>query len=245
MPSLDNSAESSQPISGFLLIDKPIAISSMSAVAQVRRRAGRARTGHAGTLDPLATGLLVLAVGKATRSLKHLTGLDKRYHTVVDLSAFTATDDAEGDRMEIAVNSPPPRDIVEQTLATFLGEILQAPPAFSAVKISGRRAYKLARSGQSPEMPPRQVTLHEATLERYDWPMVELTLHTGSGFYVRSLARDLGKALGTGGHCASIRRTAVGPFDIADASALEALPDVLRQDDLISIEDVLAKVGVV
>jgi tRNA pseudouridine55 synthase len=241
MRSADNSASSGEPISGFLLVDKPLGLSSMQAVARVRRAAAGARTGHAGTLDPLATGLLVVAIGRATRSLKHLTGLDKRYHTDIDLSAFTTTDDMEGERENVNVVAPPARDDIERALHGFTGEILQTPPAFSAVKIAGRRAYKLARRGLPPEMPPRHVTLHDAVITHYAWPKLGLELHTGSGFYVRSLARDLGKSLGTGGHCASIRRTAVGPFSLDEAMTLEGLPGQLNQSDLLPVEDVLAK----
>lgn len=241
MPELDNPEQKHPATAGFLLLDKPIGMSSMQAVARVRRAAGGAKVGHAGTLDPLATGLLVIAVGKATRSLKHLTGLDKRYSTEVDLSAFTTTDDTEGEREEVSVTAPPSRDHIEHTLRTFLGDIQQTPPAFSAVKIGGKRAYKLARGGAPPEMPPRHVTLHEAAIEDYDWPIVTLSLHSGSGFYVRSLARDLGKALGTGGHCASIRRTSVGPFRIDDALTLEAVQTGWTSVRLLPIDEVLAR----
>jgi len=241
MPIPDNSTHTHASLAGFLLVDKPLRMSSMQAVAKVRRLAGGIKTGHAGTLDPLAMGLLVVAVGTATRSLKHLTGLDKRYHTVVDLSAFTATDDAEGELDLVPIAQRPSTQEVEQALARFVGEITQVPPAFSAIKVGGKRAYKLARKGATPEMPPRKVTLHAASLLGYHWPHAEIELHTSSGFYVRSLARDLGKSLGTGGFCASIRRRAVGPFQVEHAIRLDVPPSCIEPSMLMPISDVLGK----
>ncbi len=242
MQESDNSSHSPAPLTGFLLLDKPVGMSSMQAVARVRRAAGGVRTGHAGTLDPLARGLLVIALGKATRSLEQLKGLDKRYRTEIDLSAFTATDDMEGERDEVDVAAIPSRADVERALAAFLGTTLQAPPAFSAVKIGGKRAYALARRGKAVEMPPREVTLHDARVASYHWPVAELELHTGSGFYVRSLARDLGRALGTGGHCMNITRLAVGPFTLDHAVSLEPLATCVDARLLIPVPDVLAAI---
>lgn len=229
--------ETTPTLAGFLILDKPPGMSSMQAVATVRRRAGGFKTGHAGTLDPLATGVLVLGLGKATKHLQALMDTDKRYHTIIDLSAFTTTDDLEGEREEIA----PPRGFPDEAaldtaLKNFRGDIMQSPPAFSAVKIGGRRAYKMARKGQSVEVPPRQVCVHGLEILQYEWPRVEIAIHCTKGFYVRSLARDLGIALGTGGHCVSIRRTAVGPFVIEDAIKLEDVPQPLGQTDLLAID---------
>ncbi len=221
------------------MVDKPASITSMGVVSDVRRRAGGAKTGHAGTLDPLATGVLVLALGKATKIIDRLMATDKRYRTRIDLSAFTATDDLEGDREEIAVAGPPSEDDILATLSGFTGAFLQRPPAFSAVKIDGRRAYKLARHGQRPDIPAREVTMHMLKLLAYDWPMLDLSLHCAKGLYVRSLARDLGSALGTGGHCVEIRRTAVGPFVIDNATPLADVPEPLIEPHMISIEEAL------
>ncbi len=228
---------------GVIVIDKPKGITSMGAVAGVRRRAGGAKTGHAGTLDPLATGVLVMALGKATKIIDKLMATEKRYHTVIDLSAFTATDDREGEREEVEVDEPPSRADVGEALAHFRGPIMQRPPAHSAVKIDGRRSYKLARQGEGPEPKAREVVMHSLELVSYDWPLVELSLHCGKGMYVRSLARDLGGVLATGGHCASIRRTAVGPFTIEEATKLDDVPEPLVEEHLISVEEALRMVG--
>lgn len=231
-----------QALAGILVIDKPLGRSSMSAVAEVRRKARGVKTGHAGTLDPLATGVLVLALGRATRVINQLMDTSKRYRTVVDLSAFTTTDDREGEREEVAVDIPPSRETIEEALQQYIGEVEQRPPAYSAVKIKGTRAYKLARSGKAVEMPPRRVTVHDAQLVDYHWPLATIELHTAKGFYVRSFARDLGISLATGGHCAELRRTAVGPFTIDDAVALDDVPQPVTQGDLIAIDDALAMV---
>lgn len=241
-PASPEKTEDRPPLCGILVLDKPAGISSMRAVAVVRRRAGKTKTGHAGTLDPLATGVLVLALGRATKIIDRLMDTDKRYRTEIDLSAFTDTDDMEGDREVIAIETPPDEAQLRNALPAFVGEIMQRPPAFSAVKIGGRRAYKLARAGQPVEIPPRRVIVYGIDLIRYEWPIVDLAIHCAKGFYVRRLARDLGLALGTGGHCRSIRRTAVGPFVIDKAISLEAVPDPLDQGHLISVDDALEMV---
>lgn len=222
----------SPPLNGIFAVDKPLGISSMRAVSVVRRCAGGARTGHAGTLDPLATGVLVMAIGPSTRRIEGLMATDKRYETRIDLSAFTTTDDTEGERTEVPVDPSARPDAT--TIATLLGErftgtILQRPPAFSAVKLGGRRAYALARAGKAPQPAPRPVTIHAVEVRAYDWPFLDLEIHCGKGTYVRSLARELGQALGTGGHCTSIRRTAVGLFTIDQAVPLEQVPQPLTQ----------------
>jgi tRNA pseudouridine55 synthase len=238
-----SSSQNPPPLGGVLVLDKPAGITSMRAVEIVRRRAGGVKTGHAGTLDPLATGVLVLALGRATRVIDRLMATDKRYHTIIDLTAFTTTDDREGDRMEVSIAEPPSEDDIRTALGRFVGEIQQRPPAFSAVKIDGRRAYKLARGGTPADIRARPVVVHAVELLSYRWPLVELAMHCEKGVYVRSLARDLGEALGTGGHCASIRRTAVGPFTVDMAIAPERLPDPLRAEHLLPVETTLAMLG--
>ncbi len=208
-------------------------MTSSRVVEIVRRHAQHARTGHAGTLDPLATGVLVLALGRATKSIENLMATEKRYETEIDLSAFTTTDDREGERTEVRIAEPPARARLLEVLQQFVGTHAQTPPAFSAVHIGGRRAYALARSGNATQPPPRAVTLLEATLLDYAFPIVRLALRTGKGFYVRSLARDFGRALGTGGHCASLRRTAVGAFTLEHAYTLDALPHPLDASHLL------------
>jgi tRNA pseudouridine55 synthase len=230
-----------ETLNGILIVDKPAGITSMDAVSKVRRSAGGARTGHAGTLDPLATGVLVMAIGRATAAINQFMATDKRYRTEIDLSAFATTDDAEGERHEIAAEAPSLEEI-RAALPHFIGEFLQRPPAFSAVKVAGRRAYSLARRGEPPQIAERPVVVHSLELLRYDWPIVELDIHCGKGFYVRSLARDLGETLGTGGHCASIRRTAVGPFTLEMSRSLKSLPAMIDQGDLMPLNQALAMV---
>jgi len=241
------------PLDGVLVLDKPLGMSSARAVDLVRRRAQHARTGHAGTLDPLATGVLVLALGRATKAIDQLMATDKRYETDIDLSAFTSTDDREGERREVAVAHPPSAAEVERALRGFVGVIAQRPPAFSAIHIDGRRAYQLARRAedpqQLPEIPARPVTVHALALTSYEWPVARVAIHCGKGFYVRSLARDLGVALGTGGHCATLRRTAVGPFTVADAHGVDGLPDIIlaagapEGSPILSLEAALARLS--
>ena len=215
----------------------------MTAIAILRRKAGGVKTGHAGTLDPLATGVLVAALGKATKSIARIMDTTKRYETRIDLSAFTQTDDREGAREEVHVPDPPSIESVEQALDRFRGASLQRPPAYSAMKVGGRRAYQLARSGKEPSLEPRPVTAHEIRIQRYEWPFLELDLHVEKGFYVRSLARELGTRLETGGYCESIRRTAVGPFTLSMAHDPEKLDDPLPLDLLLDVPAAISMIG--
>jgi tRNA pseudouridine55 synthase len=200
---------------GIALVDKPAGPSSFALVADLRRRT-KARTGHAGTLDPFATGLLVLLSGAATRLAPCFVGLDKRYVTDVDLSATTTTGDPEGETVE--EHPPPTPDELEAALAGLRGEVELPIPAASAVKIGGERAYRLHRRGEVVEMPLRRSTVHALELVAYEPPTARLELHVGSGTYVRSIAAALG------GHCATLRRTAVGPFDVGEADPDRLLP---------------------
>jgi tRNA pseudouridine55 synthase len=194
-------------------VDKPSGPSSFAVVAQIRRVTG-ARTGHAGTLDPFATGLLLLLSGRATKLAPWLVGLDKRYLTEVDLTCRTSTGDPEGEVAE--QHEPPSAEELEARLAGLRGEIELPIPAASAVKIGGERAYKLARRGVEVEMPVRRSTVHALDVIAYTGEKVTLDVHVSSGTYVRSLAAALG------GHCATLRRTEVGPFSVADAVTPEA-----------------------
>jgi len=226
------------PINGLLVVDKPEGPSSMRvcAIVRARLRAGgapkRVKVGHGGTLDPLASGVLVVLCGRATRLCERVMAGEKRYTAGVDLSAFTTTDDREGERTPVDVPAPPPRDAVEEVLTRFVGRIQQAPPPYSAVKVGGRRAYALARAGQAVRPAPRPVTIHAIGIVGYDWPLLTLDVRCGKGVYVRSLARDIGVALGTGGTLASLRRTGVGGFGLGDAWRLDDLPAALTQGDL-------------
>lgn len=219
---------------GILVIDKPLGMTSMRVVERVRYRAARARTGHAGTLDPLATGVLVVAIGRATKSIDRLMAGEKRYETVIDLSAFTTTDDGEGDRTEVT-SEPPSSEAVRDACNRWVGEVMQRPPAFSAIKVQGRRSYDLARSGEARELAARPVMVHGIEIDAYDFPLLSLRVHCGKGTYIRSLARDLGTALGTGGHCRSIRRTQVGIYDIGKAIRMDDLPESIVQGMLHSL----------
>ena len=212
----------------------------MAAVSVVRKRAGGVKTGHAGTLDPLATGILLLALGReATREIPRLMATDKQYHTTIDLSAVSPSEDLESDLVPVENLTPPSEATIISSLSHFVGNIQQRPPVFSAVNIEGKRAYSLSRKGKQPDIPPRPITVHELKLLKYDWPCVDLFIHCAKGFYVRSLARDLGESLETGGYCKSIRRTAVGPFDGSLAISLDDVPTPLTEEHLISVERAL------
>ncbi|MHC4809311.1 MAG: tRNA pseudouridine(55) synthase TruB [Planctomycetota bacterium] len=254
LPGVPDPARGPSPVpAGVLVVDKPRGPSSMQAVARIRgrvrealRRSGaagvrRPKVGHAGTLDPLADGVLLVGVGAATRELGRLMGLEKRYRTVVDLGAFTDTDDAEGVRESVEVAEPPSRERVEAAVAGFLGTVLQRPPAFSAVKLGGRRAYELARSGAATPIEARPVQVHDIGVLDYQWPRLTVDIRCGKGFYIRSFARDLGERLGTGGTCLAIQRRAIGPFEIGEAVPLDDLPEAIGPEDLMSIDEAVSR----
>lgn len=200
---------------GIVLIDKPVGPSSAQAIAPLKRRLG-VRVGHAGTLDPFASGLLIVLVGDATRLQDLAMGLPKTYVATVRFGAETDTLDPEG--KVVASRDPGPRPPgLEAAAQAFVGEIEQMPPAFSALKVDGRRAYKLAREGRPVDLAPRRVRVHSVTVRDVRWPDAEIGIASGSGFYVRSFARDLGKALGLPAHLLALRRTHIGPFAAADA----------------------------
>jgi len=200
---------------GIILVDKPAGPSSFAIVNEVRRRTG-ARTGHAGTLDPFATGLLVLLSGRATRLAQRFVGLDKRYLTEVDLHGRTSTGDREGEL--VGELEPPSREALEQLLAGLRGEVELRVPAASAVKIGGERAYRLHRRGVEVEMPMRRSRVDALDLVAYDGGTATLDLRVGSGTYVRAIADALG------GHCRTLRRTEVGPFSVDEADPERVIP---------------------
>jgi tRNA pseudouridine55 synthase len=201
--------------SGLVLVDKPAGPSSFAIVRRLRDRTG-ARAGHAGTLDPFATGLLLVLLGAATRLARYLSGLDKRYVTSVDLRRRTSTGDPEGQPQD--EHEPPSPDELERLLCALRGELSLAVPAASAVKIAGERAYRLARRGVAVAMPERRSTVHALRLDRYEDGVAELDLRVSSGTYVRAIAGALG------GHCLALRRLEVGPFRVADADEGRLLP---------------------
>jgi tRNA pseudouridine55 synthase len=216
---------------GVALVDKPAGPSSHAIVAQIRRMTG-ARTGHAGTLDPFATGLLVVLSGRTTKIAQCLVGLDKRYLTDVDLTARTSTGDPEGEVVE-RLDAPDEPEL-DRRLAGLRGEIELPIPAASAVKIGGERAYRLARRGVEVEMPIRRSTVYALDVISYTGDAITLDLRVSSGTYVRAIAEALG------GHCRTLRRTEVGPFSVADA----VMPDAFEPSRLLPEAFVLEQVGV-
>jgi len=220
--------------SGLIIVDKPSGMTSHDVVARVRRLAGTRRVGHAGTLDPMATGVLVIGVEKATRLLGYLTLTEKTYVATIRLGASTSTDDAEGE----PAGGSPATDIapgaLDAEIAELTGDIWQVPPGVSAIKVNGQRAYKLTRAGAAPELKARPVTVFEFTVtdvrQAGDFLDIDAVIRCSSGTYIRALARDLGAALGVGGHLTALRRTAVGPYDLAQAHTLQELEDQKRQN---------------
>ncbi len=215
--------------SGLVVVDKPSGMTSHDVVARVRRLARTRKVGHAGTLDPMATGVLLLGVNKATRLLGHLALTDKAYTATIRLGASTTTDDAEG---EVVTTAPPEAvdavgaEDVREAARQFLGAIEQVPSSVSAVKVDGRRAYQRVRDGELVELPARPVTIHELVVgaaARGEGHLdVDVDVRCSSGTYVRAIARDLGEALGVGGHLTVLRRTAVGPVAVDEATPLAA-----------------------
>lgn len=216
-----------EPVDGWVVIDKPAGVSAAQAVNTVRRSLNAAKAGHAGTLDPLATGVLPIALGEATKTITYLVEGAKGYRFTARWGQATATDDAEGEVIEES-DVRPDAAAIEAVLPRFTGVIEQVPPAFSAVKIAGQRAYAIARrakatgGGETPELKPRQVRIDEITLARVvDRDHAEFLVSCGKGTYMRALARDIARALGTVGHVAKLRRTRVGPFTEDQAISLE------------------------
>jgi tRNA pseudouridine55 synthase len=211
-------------LNGVINLDKPPGASSARLVNRVKRLLPRGtKIGHAGTLDPFATGVLLLLVGKATKSCETLMGERKGYEATVKLGARTATDDPESPEEPLDVPMIPSEDQVRDALAKQIGAIQQRPPAFSAMKVGGQRAYKLARQGGQVEIQPRTVMVYSIELLAYAWPTAQIRVECGRGTYIRAIARDLGEALGTGGYLTELRRTFVGRFRAEEAVTLEAL----------------------
>jgi tRNA pseudouridine55 synthase len=224
------------PAGGLLVVDKPAGLTSHDVVARVRRLAGTRKVGHAGTLDPMATGVLLVGVGKATRLLGHLTLTEKGYDATIRLGVGTTTDDAEGEVVSTAATGLLTEDDVRSAAGAFVGEIAQVPSSVSAIKVDGQRAYKRVRAGEDVDLPARTVTVHELVVTAVrpgeDGLDVDVSVRCSSGTYIRAVARDLGEALGVGGHLTMLRRTAVGPFTLAEARTLDQLADELTMLDL-------------
>ena len=217
---------------GLVVVDKPAGITSHGVVARVRRLVGTRKVGHAGTLDPMATGVLVLGVDRATRLLGHLMLTEKAYDATIRLGVATTTDDAEGEVTATALASHLDEATVRAALAEFVGDIEQVPTAVSAIKVDGKRAYQRVRDGEEVALAARPVTVHSldvldvrAAGEQGQHLDVDVSLRCSSGTYVRAIARDLGAALGVGGHLTALRRTAVGPYGLDVARTLEELEE--------------------
>jgi len=224
-------------LSGLFVVDKPLGVSSMDVVRRVRRAAGGAKTGHAGTLDPLATGVVICCLGRATACVESLMALTKVYEAQLDLSAFTVTDDREGQLQHVSIDSTPSEKKIREALNGFLGLVEQTPPIYSAIHVGGQRAYKLARRGEKIQMPTRVVRIDAVELIAYTWPSLSLRITCGKGTYIRSIARELGQRLKTGGHLAGLRRVAVGPYDLSVAMDWARLERSISQVDLITPHD--------
>jgi tRNA pseudouridine55 synthase len=214
------------PIDGLLVLDKPAGITSRTAVDRALKWFPRGtRMGHTGTLDPLATGVLVLCLGNATRLAEYVQRMSKTYRASLLLGARSETDDADGTITAVPGVAAPAAATVAARVAEFVGDLDQVPPAFSAAKVTGRRAYDLARAGQEVTLEPRRIKIYRIDILHYAFPLLELEVHCGKGTYIRSLARDLGERLGCGGLVGTLRRTNVGPFTAEKALTLETEPE--------------------
>lgn len=221
------------PIAGIMLIDKPLRFTSMAVCARIRgklRGGGapkRIKVGHGGTLDPLATGLLVILIGRATRLCEQVMADDKEYLATIDLAHISPTDDLESAPQAIDIAHVPDRANVESALLNFVGTIEQVPPAHSALWVDGQRAYDLARRGHDPGLKPRPVRIDGIEIRRYEFPTLDIRVTCGKGTYIRSLARDIGRALHAGGMLTALRRTRIGAFRIESALTLDALGNTI------------------
>lgn len=223
-------------LQGLLLVDKPKLWTSFDVVNYVRRMVAiyegkkpkNCKVGHTGTLDPLATGLLVLLVGKKyTRQATDLTKLDKTYDVTMKLGYTSTTGDEEGSKIAVS-DTQPTLELIQQALMNFQGNIMQVPPAFSAMKVNGQRAYKLAREGKEVALEARPVVIYKIELVEYSYPYVRFTSEVGSGTYIRSLVEDIGKLLGTGAYMSDLRRTRIGRFSITDAADVTVVKDAKK-----------------
>src|SRR5688572_3151079 len=220
-----NSQDIKNAISGALVVDKPVGMTSHDVVQAIRNGTGLRRAGHTGTLDPRASGVLVILVGPAVRLSEYVSASDKRYQAIIRLGGTTDTFDAEGQ----FTPSKDPLNVTEaefeEALKTFVGEIEQVPPAYSAVKVGGRKAYEMARKGEEVELAPRKIMVHHLEVLEWTPPEVVIDVHCSSGTYVRSLANDLGQKLGCGAYLVGLRRTKSGRFTLRDATPLRKLQE--------------------
>ena len=216
-------SELSSETDGIIAINKPSGMTSHDVVAKIRKISGIKKVGHAGTLDPLATGVLVVGIGReATKKLGKIVEKEKEYIANIRLGIDSSTDDEEGEKKKYNVTHEPTRQDIEKVIDQFIGEIKQLPPRYSAVKIRGKRAYRRARDGEQFPLPFRSIEIKEISIMKFDWPYLKLKVTTGPGVYIRSLARDIGHDLGTGGYLAGLERTRVGAFVIEKSYTIES-----------------------
>lgn len=208
---------------GLVVVDKAGGMTSHDVVSRVRRLAGTRKVGHAGTLDPMATGVLVLGVNRATRLLGHLMLTEKAYDATIRLGVATTTDDAEGEVTATASTDGLDEAVVRAAAAEFVGDLMQVPTAVSAIKVDGKRAYQRVRDGEEVELKARPVTVHALDVTEVRGDELDVSVRCSSGTYIRAIARDLGARLGVGGHLTALRRTAVGPYDLGVARTLDQL----------------------
>lgn len=210
-----------------ILVDKPKEWTSFDVVGKIRselrnRTGQKVKVGHAGTLDPLATGLLIVLVGTATKNQNQFMKLDKIYEVTAKLGQTSSTGDEEGEKTAVSDRKPDLSEVIE-VINSFVGKISQIPPAYSAIKVDGQRAYKLARAGKEVKIEPRQVTIYSIEQVVYDYPNISFTANVSSGTYIRSLVADIGQKLGTGAYMTDLRRTSIGKYQISDALSVEGV----------------------
>ncbi len=235
---VSNMDDNTTATAGLILVDKPVGLTSHDVVRHIREVVNKMsqqkiKVGHTGTLDPFATGLLVIVIGSATRLSQYTLTLPKEYQATLILGASSDTDDSTGKILTQVVSKPPSLKILQRTIRGFTGPLQQIPPAYAAVKIKGRKMYQYARAGESIHAPARAITIHNIILNDFQYPQVNLTISCSSGTYIRSLARDLGQVLGTGGYVSELRRLAIGKFSINNATKLsevtaETLPSLIK-----------------
>jgi tRNA pseudouridine55 synthase len=232
-----SAAESQPRYDGVLNLFKPTGITSAKAVYRTRSLTGIRKSGHAGTLDPGADGVLLVCMGKATKSVERLMSLPKTYEARGRLDVTSRSLDSDSPHEPVLVETPPSAEALEAAAARWIGEVQQVPPAVSAIKVDGVRAYRRVRRGQEPTMKPRSVLIHDLQITHYEWPEVAFMVRCGRGTYVRSIIRDLGEAVLSGGCLTALRRTAVGPFTSDSATHFEELEAGLFDARRIDLED--------
>ena len=215
-----------------LIINKPLNVTSMDVIRVLRRITGIKKIGHAGTLDPLATGVLIICYGKGTKQISSFMDMTKQYKAEINLSAFSETDDREGELTAVEIKKQPTLKDIENIIPQFIGTIEQMPPKYSALKVKGKRAYDLARQGKEVELQARQVTIDSIDILNYEWPLLTLDIVCGKGTYIRALARDVGTALDTGGYLTKLERSAIGSYTLDESFMLDDIDGIKNEISL-------------